>query len=40
MLVNKLTASRRFKEVVLGELRIEGGIVKFPLTAKIAVVQK
>lgn len=40
MLVNKLTASGWFKEVVLGELRIEGGSVKFPLTAKIAIVQK
>jgi hypothetical protein len=39
-LVNKLTASGRFKEVVLGELKIEGGTVKFPLTAKIAVAQK
>ena len=39
-LVNKLIASGRFKEVVLGELKIEGGTVKFPLTAKIAVAPK
>ncbi len=39
-LVNKLVASGRFKEVVLGELKIEGGTVKFPLTAKIGVTQK
>ena len=39
-LVNKLTASGRFEEVVLGELKIEGGTVKFPLTAKIVVLPK
>ncbi|MCX5642935.1 MAG: hypothetical protein NTY10_06910 [Candidatus Omnitrophica bacterium] len=36
-LVNKLVSSGRFNEVVLGEVKIERGIVKFPLTAKIAV---
>lgn len=39
-LVNKLVASGRFEEVVLGELKLEGGTVKFPLTAKIINVQK
>ena len=39
-LVNQMASSGRFKEVVLGELKIENGTVKFPLTAKIAVVQK
>lgn len=39
-LVNKLVASGRFNEVVLGEVKIESGTVKFPLTAKIAVAQK
>ena len=34
-LVNKLIASGRFNEVVLGELKIERGTVKFPLTTKI-----
>ena len=39
-LVNKLVASGWFSEVVLGEVKIESGTVKFPLTAKIAVAQK
>jgi hypothetical protein len=39
-LVNQLTASGRFNEIVLGEVKIERGTVKFPLTAKITVAQK
>ncbi len=39
-LVNKLVASGQFKEVVLGELKIERGTIKFPLTAKVAAAQK
>jgi len=39
-LVNKMVASGGFNEVVLGEVKIERGTVRFPLTAKIAVVKK
>jgi hypothetical protein len=38
-LAKKMAESGRFEEIVLGELKLDGGSVKFPMTAKVSTVR-